>query len=386
MRMSEKISVHILVGQILLGFSFGAHAAENELLDSLAVPLEGGHKNYSWIGNESVVQAALPQPVEPYQNQERSFATNSLEDGHDEKPVKNQHKPQPEFLFSKTSPSSSSWTNRPWIAVEAQTVTHPSQSFGHDLLEDVKDSKWEALGVFGGITALGAESWEWGSSSFHFHSEGFWGDESSSGAIDKFGHAFSSYTLTNIFAERLKAKGRSNDRAALNAFLLTEAMMLYVEAFDGFASDHGFAYEDVIANNIGAAIAYLRQRNPKIHDLIDYRMEYRQSDYKAYLPLSDYAGQKFYLALKLGGIDALSDSPLKYVAVLGGYYARGYTDGERTDQIDKKRVAFVGLSVDLSQVFFGKREKNDENWKRVGRFASEHIQIPKTYTGFKSDF
>lgn len=139
--------------------------------------------------------------------------------------------------------------------------------------------------------------------------------------MDKLGHAFSSYTMTNLFAEHLQRKGRTPAQAALSAVLLTQALMLYVETFDGFSTDHGFAYEDVIMNLAGTSLAYARQRYPKLKDLVDYRMEYSPSGYKGdgikgFRPVSDYAGQKYLLALKLSGIRALKETPLKYVELL----------------------------------------------------------------------
>ena len=114
----------------------------------------------------------------------------------------------------------------------------------HSTLDDVKAIKWEGLGAFAGITALGVNSWDWGSSGFHTNSEHWFGKGTGSGGSDKLGHAFTSYALTNAFAERLQSKGRSPERAALSASLLTSALMLYVEAFDGVSGDHGFSYED----------------------------------------------------------------------------------------------------------------------------------------------
>lgn len=199
--------------------------------------------------------------------------------------------------------------------------------------EDLSALKWDAGLAFAGITAIGVKGWAWGTAPFHLHSEGWCGLETSSGCMDKFGHAFTSYTLTGAFAERLKSKGRNDRRAATSAFLLTEALMLYVETFDGISKDHGFSYEDLTANLLGGGLAYWREINPKVKDLIDYRMEYKPSGYKGgfmggFRPMSDYAGQKYVFALKLAGIDSLKKTPLKYFELQGGVLcARIYRSG-----------------------------------------------------------
>ena len=252
--------------------------------------------------------------------------------------------------------------------------------------EDLKSIKWEAAGTFAGITAIGVKSWKWGSSSFHFNSEHWFDKKTGSGGADKLGHAFTSYTLTNAFAERLQAKGRSPERAALSAALLTQALMLYVEIFDGVSGDHGFSKEDFVMNALGTGLAYLRQTHPQIKDLIDYRMEYKPSGYKGFRPLSDYEGQKYLIALKLSGVKSLRDTPLKYVELQAGYYTRGFSKEAKKDGHERKRHGFVGVGVNLSQLVFGSPEPQDNGYEKAGRFFFEHIQLPYTAVRKNSDF
>lgn len=261
----------------------------------------------------------------------------------------------------------------------------------HTAKEDLSALKWDGGLAFAGITAIGVKGWAWGTAPFHFHSEGWCGLKTSSGCTDKFGHAFTSYTLTGAFAERLKSKGRNDRRAAISGFLLTEALMLYVETFDGISKDHGFSYEDLTANLLGGGLAYWREVNPKVKDLIDYRMEYKPSGYKGgfmggFRPMSDYAGQKYVLALKLAGVDSLKKTPLKYFELQGGYYARGFTDAERALNLPLERTTFVGVGINLSELLFGSRDKDESTTKQVGRFFFDHIQMPYTYVRTNHQF
>ena len=250
-------------------------------------------------------------------------------------------------------------------------------------LDDVKSIKWEGLGAFAGVTALGVKSWDWGSSSFHFNDEHWFGKNTGSGGTDKLGHAFTSYALTNAFAERLQAKGRSPQRAALSAGLMTTALMLYVEAFDGVSGDHGFSYEDVIMNSLGTGFAYLRQTHPKLKSLVDYRMEYKPSGYKGFRPFSDYEGQKYLFALKLSGFNRLKQTPLRFVELQAGYYSRGFSKDARNDGHLRAQHGFVGIGLNLSQLLFGYPSDEDKAYEKVGRFAFEHIQVP--YTSVRSE-
>ena len=253
-------------------------------------------------------------------------------------------------------------------------------------VDDIKAIKWEGLGAFAGITALGVKSWDWGSSGFHFNNEHWFGKSTGSGGADKLGHAFTSYALTNAFAERLQAKGRSPERAALSASLLTSALMLYVEAFDGVSGDHGFSYEDVVMNSLGVGFAYLRQTNPRLKSLVDYRMEYKPSGYKGFRPFSDYEGQKYLLALKLSGFKSLKQSPLRYFELQAGYYSRGFSKEARNDGQSRRQQGFVGIGVNLSQLFFGYPSEADRSYDQVGRFTFEHVQVPYTAARIENKF
>jgi len=265
------------------------------------------------------------------------------------------------------------------VSVQAQGL-HAEGGYGFATwVDDVKSTKWETGAVLAGVTALGLTSWNWGSSkSFRFNSEGWFGEDTGSGGADKLGHAFTSYAITNVLADRLVRQGRSPERAALSAALTTQAVMLYVEAFDGLSDDHGFAREDVMMNLLGTGLAYARTVNPTVRDLLDFRMEYDPSGYKGFRPFSDYAGQKFLLAWKLGGFDSLRQTPLRYLELQTGYYTRGFSKDERADGFERSRHSFVGVGLNLTELLFGQRGARESELKNAGRLFFEHIQLPYT--------
>jgi hypothetical protein len=123
-------------------------------------------------------------------------------------------------------------------ALHAQVMAQASYDLSN-WSEDVKTARWEAGAAFAGVTALGLTSWDWGSSkSFKFNSERWFGKDTGSGGADKMGHAFTSHALTNVLANRLVREGRSPERAALSAALTTQAIMLYVEVFNGLSNNY----------------------------------------------------------------------------------------------------------------------------------------------------
>lgn len=260
------------------------------------------------------------------------------------------------------------------LAQDVKTA-YSSQIF----LEDAAAVKLETAAIFSVITALGLKSWNWGSSnSFKISSEGWFGRGAGSGGADKIGHAFTNYAITNLLTERLIAQGREPAQAALTSVLITQALWLYVEVFDGYSKDHGFAPEDVVMNLLGSGLAYARHVNPDLKGLVDFRMEYWPSGYKGFRPLTDYSGQKFLLALKLSGFDALRNTPLRYLELQTGYYTRGFSKAEREDDLERTRHSFVGVGLNLSELLFGQRRSGDSGLRHAGQVFFEHIQIPHT--------
>jgi hypothetical protein len=254
-----------------------------------------------------------------------------------------------------------------------------ADSIVSDWVEDVGETRWETGAAFAGLTTLGLASWEWGSSkSFRWNPEGFFGMDTGSGGADKLGHAFTSYLFTNVIADRLEHKGRSSGRAGLSAAITTQLLMLYVEFFDAYSVDHGFSWEDCVMNLGGSGLAVVRRAIPQMRDLVDYRMEYLPSGYKGFRPFSDYSGQKYLLALKLGGIDRFADTPLRYFELHGGYYTRGFSREEKMDGLDRHRYGFVGIGINLGELLLGHRTAADSGLRNAGRMFFEHIQVPYT--------
>lgn len=266
-----------------------------------------------------------------------------------------------------------SWQGLAW----AQEMSRPYST--QIFLEDAADIKLESAAVFTAVTAVGLFNWNWGSNNnFKTNPEGWFGKSTGSGGTDKLGHAYSSYAITNGLAESLIARGRNPSQAALTSALISQAIMLYVEVFDGYSDDHGWSSEDVTMNLLGSSFAYLRHTIPGMRDLVDYRMEYIPSGYTGFRPLSDYAGQKYLFAFKLSGLEALRDTPLRYFELQTGYYARGFSKAEQAEGMERLRYGFVGVGLNVSELILGRRKVDDSGWKHAGQVLIEHVQIPHT--------
>ena len=125
--------------------------------------------------------------------------------------------------------------------------------------------------------------------------------------------------------------------------------MTVLEIGDG-TSPYGFSKEDLLADGIGALTAYLIRSNPEVDKFLDVRLEYLPSS--GYLDntdtATDYSGMKHLVAFKFAGFEDLKDTPLGYLEVQVGYYARGY----RAYDIDiaKSQQVYIGFGLDLTRL------------------------------------
>ena len=55
---------------------------------------------------------------------------------------------------------------------------------------------------------FGINNWDWGTSGFHFESEGWFGTDTKYGGMDKLGHAYTGYVADGILLAAHRPSGR----------------------------------------------------------------------------------------------------------------------------------------------------------------------------------
>ncbi len=252
--------------------------------------------------------------------------------------------------------------------------------------EHVSSIPWLTGGIFATTFAIGIMDWDWGSEEFHFADEGFFGEDTFNGGMDKLGHAFGTYLLTDIFTDAIRNNADDPQWAELTAVGLAMGVMTTVEILDGY-SGHGFAWQDMVMNSLGAGFSYVRNTVPGMRDKIDFRLEYLPSgsDDDNFKPHSDYAGQKYVLALTLAGFENLEESPLRFFELQTGYYARGFTLQEQNEGEERRRELYVGVGVNMGELLFGWPSVRDTRIGRAGRRSLDYIQVPYSYAAYPYD-
>lgn len=187
-------------------------------------------------------------------------------------------------------------------------------------------------GIVGAAAAYGFSTWGWGESSFATHNEGWFGADTRSGGADKLGHAYTASVATAVGAALYRRWGYAeHDAARLGAFsglLLTAA----IEVGDGFSPEHGFSWEDQVANVAGVGFEYLRLRQPALRHRVQFRWEYYPSEAvrngEQTDILTDYSGSRWLFAFPLRAWGA-NASALRWIELQAGYGTRGFASSDR---------------------------------------------------------
>ena len=300
---------------------------------------------------------------------------------------------EPPVVLSSQLVSAAASVSQADAPADGTATAEPDYS-GRIFLDQAKSIPWRFGLAAAAITVTGVANWDWGSSSFHFESEGFFGKDTASLGMDKLGHAWSTYVLTEFFTDGIEGKKGQSRHAPTTAALLAMGLMTYIEIFDGFSKNHGFSAEDLVADAAGALFSVARRRIPGFREKFDFRLLYKPSDEvirslgcfpepfcegdegTARSPITDYSHQRYLVALKLSGFEALKSTPLRFVELHGGYYARGFTAEEEERGDPLKRRLFGGVGLNLSQLFFPSRPRSPV--ARGIKSGLEWLQIPYT--------
>lgn len=242
------------------------------------------------------------------------------------------------------------------------------------VLEAARDLPFDSLGLLALISYTGFKDWKWGSAAFRFNAEGWFSAQTGSGGLDKLGHAYGAYMTSELLYFRLSMAHGGRPVSSLYPALFGTLLYQYIELFDGFSVDHGYAYEDVIMNELGVSLSLLRHASPAFARLFDYRLFYYPSGGSSFRPMIDYEGQKFVGALKLAGIPGVERTPLGYFELLGGYYTRGFPRYARAKV--KSRHVFIGVGLNLSELLFRPLSAERGEPFRFIDLASRYFQSP----------
>jgi len=247
------------------------------------------------------------------------------------------------------------------LPLPADTLSHttePTQAYKQTdnnltMYTAAENIKWELAAVTAGVVGVGLYSWNWGSSnSFKFNSEGWFGTDTGSAGADKLGHLYSSYLMNDFFNKQMLKETNDITGAAQYSALFSGSIMLFIEVLDGYSVDHGFSYEDLIADGIGIGISYLKNTIPELDNKLDLRVEYSPTEAYSNHPITDYSGYNYSAVLRLDGFETLKETPMKYFELMVGYHAEGFKRNEEKYFEVKQTQLYLGIGLNLTEIFF----------------------------------
>jgi len=279
-------------------------------------------------------------------------------------------------------------------AEDAASASVPSSLYSWNQLGDhLYSVRWELAAIGTGLAVVGLRDWDWGGGSdFQFIEEGWFAKNTRHGGMDKIGHAFSTFVIADILTDRIRANAANPRGAQITGALVAFGIMGLGEYLDGFTGKHRFSREDIAANAVGAAFSILRNSVPGMREKLDFRFMYTPDSYErpgitgseesGIIP--PYQRQRYIMALKGSGFEALKNTPLRYAELHAGFDARGFEQRERELGYPIERTFYVGIGLNLDEVLFGAGAvPNFEKYKdtlpaRVARTTLEYVQVPYT--------
>ena len=225
--------------------------------------------------------------------------------------------------------------------------------------------------------------------SFHFTSEGFFGERTYAGGADKASHFVDHTILSKELAYLYEKMGYSRRDSILLGFGVAVAGGLLNEVGDGF-NKYGFSWEDLTMNVLGAG-ASAAIAAAGLEDLIGFR-------HGILLPAAgsrtccqdpgkgrDYSNEIFTADLQLAGVGRLLDwkiGPLRYLLVSATYGTKGYPSGS----IDsRERQVGIEIGINFSPILTDLGVQRNTWWGYTLHIIFDNFRVPFTAVGFRYD-
>ena len=202
-------------------------------------------------------------------------------------------------------------------------------------------------------------------SSFHFFD-----DNKEWQQMDKFGHCMTAYTISRITAAMYQWSGIKTVPAAVYGTSLGMAFQTNIEVFDGFSSQWGFSYGDMIANTTGASL-FLSQQAGWGDQRVLMKVSFHRSDYSQYHPeelgtniwqqmLKDYNGQTYWVSIAVASFLPERMKIPGWACIDFGYGAEGmigavtnpvvYDANGAQLNFDRYRKYYMSLDINLTKI------------------------------------
>lgn len=182
--------------------------------------------------------------------------------------------------------------------------------------------------------------------------------------VDKVGHSYTAYVTATAGIKAFEWAGYNKKQSAYIGGSIGWLFLTTVEVFDGYSTEWGFSYGDILANTVGSSLA-IAQYMLWDQQILRLKFSYQPSDYREIRPeilgdnevqgiIKDYNGQTYWASINLNAINSRIQPEWLNLAL--GYGARGMIYAN-ADQLDTERVGFdarrhyyLSLDVDFERI------------------------------------
>lgn len=211
----------------------------------------------------------------------------------------------------------------------------------------------------GGMLGLG-QLWYKEQLTNHFK---FFNDNGEWRYMDKMGHFFTSFHVSDASVQLLQWSGCSKKKSIWYGSLTGAALMLPIEVFDGFSSEYGASWGDLTANTLGS-IGVLAQYLLWDEVRIRPKFSYHVSGYANLRPntlgsspterlIKDYNGQTYWLSFNMASLTQSKTIP-QWLNLSIGYAANemvyALPSENRANGYQSYPRAFLSLDMDLTRI------------------------------------
>jgi hypothetical protein len=251
---------------------------------------------------------------------------------------------------------------------------------------------WTAAVVLGGALQGGGGLIRYGTESFHFTDEGWFGYDTYAGGADKASHFTVSSGVSRLLFDVYQLEGHTVDQSFWLSFATTLMAGTLVETFDA-VTVYGFSLQDLTADVLGTTSGLLIHRN-HLQDLIGLRLGPAHAEIPPEAVGSSeeslgrsYSDEIYAADLKLGGlVPRLHGNPgiARYFLMSFVYFTKGF--GYDPPLPSRYQEMGFELGIDFSAILKAAGVK-ETTWWGKGLFAFfNFFRIPFTQVGVYYNF
>ena len=192
-------------------------------------------------------------------------------------------------------------------------------------------------------------------SSFHFVNDNLYWMQ-----MDKMGHMTTSYYGGVVGIKLYQSTGIKSNKAIWIGGLNGTIFNTTIEILDGFSTNWGASFGDILANSLGSALA-ISQELYWQEQRVQLKYSYSRSDISKnsvelfgnsfiQRSLKDYNGQTYWLSCNLNSFYNKKTNIPDWLNIAVGYSANGMVAGSNLTNDNRKRQYLLSFDIDLTKV------------------------------------